>query len=49
MKTTLLSKENTEAKFKMEFTPEEFEEAVVKVYKKEKGNFQIDGFRKGKA
>jgi len=33
----------------MEFTPEEFEEAVVKVYKKEKGNFQIDGFRKGKA
>lgn len=49
MKATLLSKENTEAKFKMEFTAEEFEEAVVNVYKKEKDKFQIDGFRKGKA
>ena len=49
MKATLLSKENTEAKFKMEFTAEEFEDAVVKVYKKEKDKFQIDGFRKGKA
>ncbi len=49
MKATLLSKENTEAKFKMEFTAEEFENAVVAVYKKEKDKFQIDGFRKGKA
>ncbi len=49
MKATLLSKENTEAKFKMEFTAEEFENAVVNVYKKEKDKFQIDGFRKGKA
>lgn len=49
MKATLLSKENTEAKFKMEFTAEEFENAVVDVYKKEKDKFQIDGFRKGKA
>ena len=49
MKATLLSKENNEAKFKMEITAEEFENAVVNVYKKEKDKFQIDGFRKGKA
>ena len=49
MKATLLSKENNEAKFKMEITAEEFEKAVVEVYKKEKDKFQIDGFRKGKA
>ena len=49
MKTTLLSKENNEARFKMEITAEEFENAVVAVYKKEKDKFQIDGFRKGKA
>ena len=49
MKATLLSKENNEAKFKMEFTAEEFEDAIVAVYKKEKDKFMIDGFRKGKA
>ncbi|MDO4869960.1 MAG: trigger factor [Bacillota bacterium] len=49
MKATLISKENTEAKFKMEFTAEEFEKAIVKVYQREKGKFEIDGFRKGKA
>ncbi len=49
MKATLLSKENTEAKFKIEITAEEFEQAVINVYKKEKDKFQIDGFRKGKA
>ena len=49
MKSTLISKENSEAKFKMEFTAEEFENAVVKVYQKEKDKFTIDGFRRGKA
>lgn len=49
MKSTLISKENNEAKFKMEFSAEEFENAVVKVYQKEKDKFTIDGFRKGKA
>ena len=49
MKATLLSKENSEAKFTMDFTAEEFEKAVVDVYKKEKDKFMIDGFRKGKA
>ncbi len=49
MKATLISKENNEAKFTMEITAEEFENAVVAVYKREKDKFQIDGFRKGKA
>ena len=49
MKATLISKENSEAKLKMDFTAEEFEAAIVKVYQREKGKFEIDGFRKGKA
>ena len=49
MKSTFISKEKNEAKFKMEVTAEEFEKAVVDVYKKEKDKFEIDGFRKGKA
>ena len=49
MKSTFISKEKNEVKFKMEFTPEEFENAIVKVYQKEKDKFEIDGFRKGKA
>ena len=49
MKTTFVSKENNIAKFTMEFTAEEFEAAVVKAYQASKGQFMIDGFRKGKA
>lgn len=49
MKPTLISKENKETKFRMEFTAEEFENAIVKVYQKEKDKFELDGFRKGKA
>ncbi len=49
MKATLISKENNDAKFKMEISAEEFEAAVIKVYQKEKNQFVIDGFRKGKA
>ncbi|MDY6037440.1 MAG: trigger factor [Eubacterium sp.] len=49
MKTTFISKENNRAKFAMDFTAEEFEAAVVKVYQSNKGQFSIDGFRKGKA
>ena len=37
MKSTFISKEKNEVKFKMEFSAEEFENAVVKVYQKEKG------------
>lgn len=49
MKTTLISKENNEAKLTMEFTPEEFAEETNKVYRKNRGQFSINGFRKGKA
>ena len=49
MKSTLVSKENNIAKFTMEITAEEFENAVISVYKEQKGRFAIDGFRKGKA
>lgn len=49
MKSTLISKENNEAKFTMDFTAEEFENAVINVYKAQKDRFSIDGFRKGKA
>lgn len=49
MKATLISKENSVADFTMEFTGKEFEEAVEKVYKKNKHKFIVDGFRKGKA
>lgn len=49
MKSTLISKENNIAKFTMEITAEEFENAVISVYKEQKGRFAIDGFRKGKA
>lgn len=49
MKNTFISREGNDAKFTMEFTAEEFESAKVKVYQANKGKFQIDGFRKGKA
>jgi len=49
MKTTFVSKENNIVKFTMDFTAEEFEAAVVKAYQASKDQFQIDGFRKGKA
>ncbi len=49
MKSTLISKENNVAKFTMEFTAEEFEAAIVDVYKVQKDRFVVDGFRKGKA
>ncbi|MDD6042319.1 MAG: trigger factor [Eubacteriaceae bacterium] len=49
MKTTLLSKENNTVKFTMDFTAEEFDAAVEKAYKAQRNQFQIDGFRKGKA
>ncbi len=49
MKATFVSKEKNLVKFTMEFTAEEFEQAQIKVYQKNKGQFSIDGFRKGKA
>ena len=49
MKPTLISKENNIAKFSMEFSAEEFEQACAAVYQRQKGKFAVDGFRKGKA
>lgn len=49
MKTNFISREGNNAKFTIVYTPEEFEEAVVESYKKNKNRFTINGFRKGKA
>ena len=49
MKATQVSKENGVVKFNIEFSAEEFNDAVNKAYLANRGKFQIDGFRKGKA
>lgn len=49
MKNTLLSKGNGEAKFTVVIGVEELEAAKVEVYKRNKDQFTVDGFRKGKA
>lgn len=49
MKTTLISKEQNIAKFTMDITAEEFENAVIKAYQANKEKYPVDGFRKGKA
>ncbi|MDD5922009.1 MAG: trigger factor [Eubacteriales bacterium] len=49
MNATLISNEDNKAKFTMEFTAEEFDNAVNDVYKKQKNRFAVDGFRRGHA
>ena len=49
MKATQVSKENGVVKFNIEFSAEEFKDALSKAYLANRGKFQIDGFRKGKA
>ncbi|MBQ6439321.1 MAG: trigger factor [Mogibacterium sp.] len=49
MKATQVSKENGVVKFNIEFSAEEFKDALNKAYLANRGKFQIDGFRKGKA
>lgn len=49
MKATQVSKENGVVKFKIEFSQEEFKEALNKAYLDNRERFSIDGFRKGKA
>ncbi len=49
MKSTLVSKENNIAKITIEYSPEEFDSAVSEAYKRTKDQFNINGFRKGKA
>ena len=49
MKATQVSKENGVVKFNIEFSVEEFKDAINKAYLVNRSKFQIDGFRKGKA
>ena len=49
MKATFIEKENNKAKFEIEYSAEEFENALISAYRKTKDQFRIDGFRKGKA
>ena len=49
MKATQISQENGAVKFSIEFTEEEFKEALNKAYLDNRDKFAIDGFRKGKA
>ncbi len=49
MKAAFVNRENNITTFTMEFSGEDFEAAIVKAYQANKGKFQVDGFRKGKA
>ena len=49
MKATQISKENGVVKFSIEFTKDEWADALNKAYLANRGRFSIDGFRKGKA
>ena len=49
MSAKIESLEKSVAKLTIEVSPEAFEAAVQKVYLKQRGQIQIQGFRKGKA
>jgi trigger factor len=49
MKATQISKENGNVRFSIEFTTEEWNNAINKAYLANRNKFSIDGFRKGKA
>ena len=49
MKATQISKENGIVKFNIEFSPQEWSDAINKAYMANRNKFSIDGFRKGKA
>ena len=49
MKVELIKQEGTKVSFKLTVDNEKFESAIVKAYNKNKGKFNIPGFRKGKA
>ena len=49
MKAKQVSKENGVVKFEIEFSKEEFADALNKAYLENRSKFSIDGFRKGKA
>ncbi len=49
MEKKILSKEGNKVKIEYSFNSEEFNEAIVRAYKKNKSRYSIPGFRKGKA
>ena len=49
MKATQISKENGIVKFNIEFSADEWKDAVNKAYLDNRNKFSVDGFRKGKA
>ncbi|MCQ2552038.1 MAG: trigger factor [Clostridia bacterium] len=49
MTSLLVTKENCQATFTMEFTAEEFDAATDRAFKKNRGQITVPGFRKGKA
>lgn len=49
MAVTVEKLENNEAKITFEVAPEVFDQGIEKAYQKNKGRFNIPGFRKGKA
>ncbi len=49
MKAVLESKVDSQAKFTMTFSAEDFEAALDRAYKSKRGRIEIPGFRKGKA
>lgn len=49
MKATQISKEDGVVKFSIEFTNDEWADAINKAYLANRGRFSVDGFRKGKA
>lgn len=49
MKAELEKKENSKATFTMEISEKDFDKAIQKAYLKNKGMFNIPGFRRGKA
>ena len=49
MKVELIKQEGTKVSFKLTVDNEKFESAIVKAYNKNKGKYNIRGFRKGKA
>ena len=49
MKAELLKREGNQVTFKITVDNDKFESAITKAYNKNKGKFNIPGFRKGKA
>ena len=49
MDARLIEKQADKVLFEIEYTAEEFENALIEAYKATKDQFRVDGFRKGKA